>query len=198
MHGDAAGAFDADGADFAGTGSVAVEPDACGAGDAAAGDAVGGDGADDGFFEAIDVFTDAYAEGVEVENGVSHELSGSVEGDVAATVDFEEVDVFCGKLSLGEKHVGSMPAFAEGVDGIVLDEKEDALPFRFAGELGVDLPGEEALLKLPHFAIGTLPEVLELYHGERLFGLRGTDDMAFGMVTGTHKGTALDKGESFA
>ncbi len=53
-------------------------------------DPVAAQGAEDDLLEAAHVVDDAQAGGAQVDDGIGHELAGAVEGDVAATVDFQQ------------------------------------------------------------------------------------------------------------
>ena len=89
VHGHPPAALDPDGTDLpGGEPSLWVHPDSSEPVDAAGLNPPVRAGADDGFLQLAQVPSDVGAELVEVEDGVRHELSGPVVGDVPAAVDF--------------------------------------------------------------------------------------------------------------
>ena len=60
----------------------------------------------------------------EVEDGVADELTRAVISDVAATVDFVDLDAFLGEKLVGCEDVGAGGVAAEREDGRVLEEEE--------------------------------------------------------------------------
>ena len=145
--------------------STHVDPDAgggVGVGVAERGDLELGESGDDDFFEEAHVGVEVEVVGVEVEDGVGDELAGAVEGDVAAAVGFDEFDAAgseeCGR---GEEVLGGVGAAADGDDGGMLDEDDDA------GMVGV---GEDLLvdgeLLVPGGLVGEGSEIeeIEIYH----------------------------------
>src|SRR5581483_2758577 len=122
--GDSAGDVDADGGNFGLR--VGGGPDAGESGDAGAGDAEVSAGADEHFFEAADVFDDADfgSEGAEIEDGVADELSGAVEGDVAAAITFDQLDALLREEVGRGDDVFLFRIAAEGDDGGVFEKEE--------------------------------------------------------------------------
>ncbi len=107
-------------------GGGGLGPDAGEGGDAFTGDAEVAAGTDEHFFETADVCdgADARRGGAEVEDGIADELSGAVEGDIAAAVGFEQFDAAGGEGFAGEEDVAAVGVAAEGDDGRMFEEKE--------------------------------------------------------------------------
>jgi hypothetical protein len=99
-----------------------VGPEAGEAGEAGGAEAEGGGGEEHDFFEAADVVGGGEVAGAEVEDGVSDELAGAVEGDVAAAVGLEDLGAAAGEGFGGDEEVFGPAAAAEGVDGRVLQD----------------------------------------------------------------------------
>lgn len=125
---------DAHGGDLGGRTIGGRDPDAGGFGVALAGDAVGGEGVDDGLLEESHVAVEAQGlagvwvdESCEVEDGVGDDLAGAVVGDVAASVGLVELDTEGGEaLGVGEDVIRGTLAAGDGDDGRVLDEVDGA------------------------------------------------------------------------
>ena len=64
---------------------------------------------------------------LEVENGIANQLAGSVESDVAATLDLEELDPARHQLSFRRHEVTRLGAAAKGHDGRMLDQHENVV-----------------------------------------------------------------------
>jgi hypothetical protein len=112
----------ADGGDF-----FVAEPDAGVFGFATGYEAVAAEGADDSFFEGVDVPVDVLPPFGEVEDGVADELAGVVAGDVAAAVGMGDGDAFGLEPGGVGDEVFVAAAAADGDDGGVFEEDEDAV-----------------------------------------------------------------------
>src|ERR1700733_15887715 len=90
-------------------------------------------GADQYFFEAADEFhgPERFALAVgsgksaEVEDGITYDLSGAVEGYVAAAVAFEDLDAALGKQFRRRDHVFRFRVAAERDHGRVLEQEQN-------------------------------------------------------------------------
>jgi hypothetical protein len=79
---------------------------------------------DDGLFEFIDVFAGAFYKIAQVEDGIADDLSGTVIGDVAATVGLNEAGMFGSELKAVDQQVFCLAAFPEGEYMGVLTKEE--------------------------------------------------------------------------
>ena len=171
MHADPMAGADADGADLTGAAFyLCIEPYAGCPFEAFALDIVCEKGLDDGFFEFVDVFAGAFDEIAEVEDGVADYLTGTVVGDVAATVGFDEGGMFGGELEHVDEEVFFFAGFAEGEDVGVLTKQEivfcfDLIVKRQVVVLLLDFNDfvEEGLLVLPGGVVFNGSDISEFY-----------------------------------
>ncbi len=90
---------------------------------------------------------------LEIDDRVTHELARTVEGDIAAPLDLEQLDSFAlQKLRRGNE-VLLFTAAAQGDDGRVLDEQEHVLRDGARNSVSRD-----AALKLQRLAVGQATE----------------------------------------
>lgn len=157
---------DAHGGDLGGRTIGGYDPDAGGFGIAVAGDAVGGEGVDDGLFEESHVAVEAeglagirVGEAFEVEDGVGDDLAWAVVGDVAAAVGFVEFNAQGGKaVGVGQDVACGPFSAGDGDDWGVLDEVDGA---EVAGGVapGVDEFGLAGVLDAQGFLVGHAAQV---------------------------------------
>ena len=135
VRGDGAGDVDADGGNFGWFNAWGCwrSPDAGELGDARGGDAEVGAGADEGLFHFTNEFDGAEGfalafwggEGAEIEDGVADKLAGTVEGDVAAAVAFNDFYAALGQEFGRGQDVGGLGVAAQGDDWGVFQQKKD-------------------------------------------------------------------------
>jgi hypothetical protein len=124
-----------------------VSPHSGQASDAFRGDGEVGAGAHEDFFQAADECD--RAEGLvqggrsvrrftskspQIEDGISDDLAGPVEGDVATAVAFEEFDTALGKEFRRRDHVGCFCIAAQRYDRRMFQQKQDIADFFFLAE----------------------------------------------------------------
>lgn len=157
---------DAHGGDLGGRTIGGRDPDAGGFGIAVAGDAVGGEGVDDGLLEEAHVAVEAQGlagirvgEAFEVEDGVGDDLAGAVVGDVAAAVGLVEFNAQGGKaVGVGQDVACGPFSAGDGDDWGVLDEVDGA---EVAGGIasGLDEFGLAGVLDAQGFLVGHAAQV---------------------------------------
>ena len=113
--------------------SLGICPNSRQAGDALCRDGEIGTGAHYDVFEAADEFDYAQSfafavrrwKSAEIEDRIADDLAGTVEGDVATAVTFEEFDAAAVELLGRGKNVGDLGIAAEGDDRGVFEQEED-------------------------------------------------------------------------
>src|SRR5688572_20113137 len=94
---------------------------------------------DERFLDLAQVPVQVLAVSLEVEDGVAHQLSGAVEGDVAAALDFVHLDAARAKPFGRGDDVRLLRRATEGDDRRMLEQQQDVF---------VDLPGDAAACEI--------------------------------------------------
>jgi hypothetical protein len=103
-----------------------------------------------------------------IEDGIADELSGAVEGDIAAAVALEELDAASDKGFGGSEDVGGFGVAAESDDGRVLDQEEDVADLFLFAQI------DQLLLEAQAFGVVEGSELDDGNHGwGQLYGLGG-------------------------
>ena len=104
-----------------------IGPDAGEVADALGLDAVVGADAHEDLFEQADVGDDSEfgSKAAQVEDGVGDQLSGAVEGDIAAAVDLVHLDAAGGEQLARGDDVGRTRVASQGDDRRMLDKEQD-------------------------------------------------------------------------
>ena len=123
VHGDVARGAYAERTDLAGR-TGPFDPDPGGAFDASAADAVVGYRVDDHPFDRVDIVAQGESDAFQIKNRIADDLAGSVESDVAATVDVVEIGTDLTQVLFADQQVLRVAAFAQRIDGRMLDQKQ--------------------------------------------------------------------------
>lgn len=159
VHRHVATALDSDGADLALLHGVThVEPDTRSTSLERRVDAEEAQELDDGLLQQVNVRLEPEAELLQIKDRVAGDLPRTVVGDVAPSLDGEEIIAVLTEEVFAHQHVRLICVLAHSEDRIVLAEEEEALrrpPF----VLGVELCFEELLLQGPSLSIGDTSKV---------------------------------------
>src|SRR5215469_7355453 len=112
---------------FFGNAAGGFNPNAGFAGDAIGRDTELGRSAHHGFFKSADVPVNVATDAVEIQNGIADDLTGTMIGDVAATIRFAEFDAFLAEDVLGGQEIFPVGAASEGDHVGMFAEKKDVI-----------------------------------------------------------------------
>jgi hypothetical protein len=111
---------------------------------------------DDCLLESFNVTSDAQTYCVKVDNGITYKLSGTMEGDIATTVNVEELGTEALEILRRTEHILGMATLTKGIHSRMLNDKDCSARIALL-ELLVELLGtqsiEERTLQIPALAI---------------------------------------------